>query len=248
MSQGRTPSSTEPSATHISAASLMRTPYDSGAGWSAPWVSWTPDLVSNAVQRSLADPPPTRRVVTAEGLAMLKDELYENGGPEERCPITHAPFEGGRLVTTMPCHHRFSPAAIRRWITDEKPECPVCRYELPHTQEPNRQTARRSDVDLGPLRARRPESATMIVRTRDLQRRIEDTTTELRSLGYEPYIVPNYTSTRARVSIRTRPTALESSTSPLEVPSLTQTRSGTNARHVEVFNEALALTLEAMIN
>ena len=227
-------------------------PFGTDSSW-PEWASRTPDAFGTAVQRSLAEPPPIRRVITAEGLGMLKDQLFREEEPAAMCPITHAPFQIGEHITTLPCSHRFSPSAIRRWVTEEKPECPICRFSLPHTEESNLLTAT-TRVEVAPLRRVRtqtqlPETATMIIRTRTLQRSIEDNATELRGLGYEPYIVPNYTGTRTRVSLRNRVSVSvpELRSAPPRVSDHPPVETIPVARHSELLNEALALTLEAMI-
>ena len=38
-------------------------------------------------------------------------------------------FEEEQYIIRLPCNHNFTPFAINKWL-DEKPECPVCRYQL----------------------------------------------------------------------------------------------------------------------
>lgn len=45
------------------------------------------------------------------------------------CPIMQTDFEEDEYIIRLPCNHSFTPSAINKWL-DEKPECPVCRYEL----------------------------------------------------------------------------------------------------------------------
>ena len=235
------------------------------------------------MQRSLADPPATRRTVSDAGLLLLTFEQFEEGEPAAVCPITHMPFGVGDAITSLPCKHRFSPAAIKRWLTEENHVCPVCRYALPFKEErylpglrPRRPRAeRRAGVNpsWSSTRVTQP-TMTMIIRTRTLTRAIEDAVTELRSLGYEPSIVPNYTTSHARVTIRNRvsvpDTPVPSSTvlgswtdrgrEPADAPAVTNLlrRAATGAiveppsqaehlRHTELWNEIMALAMEAMV-
>ena len=43
----------------------------------------------------------------------------------------HIYFEEGEIVTLLPCNHAFSPDAIKKWLENEKAECPICRFKLP---------------------------------------------------------------------------------------------------------------------
>ena len=168
---------------------------------SAPGTN-TMGLLQEALQRSLEEPPPLRRLISPEGLQLLKTTIkVQNGEPnvEEYCPITHTPFEIGSAITALPCGHRFSDDAIRRWLTKEKAECPICRAHLPHIEDPApAPTPRPPTVQPTPA----PDS---ISRSRQLRRSIEQATDELRSMGLEPYIAPSsFVNTRARVNIRSR--------------------------------------------
>ena len=33
-------------------------------------------------------------------------------------------------VIKLSCNHTFFPIAIKKWLKEEKAECPVCRYKL----------------------------------------------------------------------------------------------------------------------
>ena len=162
----------------------------------------TMGLLHEVLQRSLDDSPPPRRLVSQEGLQLLKTtikvrESESNVG--EHCPITHMPFQIGDAITSLPCGHRFGDAAIRRWLMQEKAECPICRAHLPHIEDPApAPTPRPPTVQPTPA----PDS---ISRSRQLRRSIEQATDELRSMGLEPYIAPSsFINTRARVNIRSR--------------------------------------------
>ena len=47
---------------------------------------------------------------------------------EDTCPIMSTKFIDGQDIIRLPCNHCFEPDAIKQWLTEEKAECPVCRY------------------------------------------------------------------------------------------------------------------------
>jgi hypothetical protein len=47
---------------------------------------------------------------------------------EDACPIMSTKFVDGQDIIKLPCNHCFEPDAIKQWLTEEKAECPVCRY------------------------------------------------------------------------------------------------------------------------
>ena len=47
---------------------------------------------------------------------------------EDTCPIMSTKFVEGQDIIRLPCNHCFEPDAIKQWLTEEKAECPVCRY------------------------------------------------------------------------------------------------------------------------
>ena len=60
---------------------------------------------------------------------ILKIEKYHNDIIiEDTCPIMSTKFIDGQDIIRLPCNHCFEPDAIKRWLTEEKAECPVCRY------------------------------------------------------------------------------------------------------------------------
>ena len=217
-----------------------------------------PDAPAAEYQSSLADQPPTRHVLSSTGLALLKDHQFRVDEPVEICPINHTPFAPGDIITTLPCTHRFARSAIRRWLLEEKAECPVCRAALPfesrrttpmlplsspplpHVEQTTRTMPTPTFRRLIPRGTPNPAIA-MGLRTRNLQRTIEDATSELRSLGVEPQIVPTwYPTTRPRINIRNR-------ANPHVEPIATHTaRPAANAeldRHSELLNSILAFAL-----
>ena len=60
---------------------------------------------------------------------VLKVEKYHNDIIiEDTCPIMSTKFVDGQDIIRLPCNHCFEPDAIKQWLTEEKAECPVCRY------------------------------------------------------------------------------------------------------------------------
>ena len=59
---------------------------------------------------------------------VLKIEKYYNDIIEDTCPIMSTKFVDGQDIIRLPCNHCFEPDAIKQWLTEEKAECPVCRY------------------------------------------------------------------------------------------------------------------------
>ena len=157
----------------------------------------TMGLLQEALQRSLEEPSPPRRLISPEGLQLLKTTIKVQDGVanvDEYCPITHMPFEIGSAITALPCGHRFGDEAIRRWLTKEKAECPICRAQLPHIE----------NAAPTPRPAPAPVQDS-VSRSQQLRRTIESATDELRSIGLEPNIAPSsFVNSRARVSIRSR--------------------------------------------
>jgi hypothetical protein len=46
------------------------------------------------------------------------------------CPITQFDFVTGVDIIKLPCQHCYDPPAIKKWLLEEKGECPVCRYQF----------------------------------------------------------------------------------------------------------------------
>lgn len=46
---------------------------------------------------------------------------------EIMCPITFDNIPVGKESIALPCGHRFSPNAIKTWLSEKSNQCPVCR-------------------------------------------------------------------------------------------------------------------------
>jgi len=64
-------------------------------------------------------------------LESVNYEYYksDDDNSEEACPITGDDFKEGDEIIVLPCNHRFSPAPIIHWLSNEKISCPICRHE-----------------------------------------------------------------------------------------------------------------------
>tara|TARA_A100001015_G_C14907607_1_gene679019 strand:+ start:63 stop:1139 length:1077 start_codon:yes stop_codon:yes gene_type:complete len=58
------------------------------------------------------------------------DEYFKNTS----CPIYYTDFEDGEEITILPCNHCFNNIAIKKWLSEESNECPVCRYEFSYNE------------------------------------------------------------------------------------------------------------------
>ena len=90
------------------------------------------DTIARAIDESLQTSRPVyKQRISEKGLSELKKEKYDSTHHlNETCPITLLDFSNNETeVLTMPCNHCFIPEAIKSWL-EEKPECPICRYEM----------------------------------------------------------------------------------------------------------------------
>ena len=77
---------------------------------------------------------PYKNVLSEKGEEVLRTIEFQevaDTAPNKECPIFQTEFQESQLVTQLPCKHCFEPEAIKHWLSTEKAECPICRYELP---------------------------------------------------------------------------------------------------------------------
>ena len=87
--------------------------------------------INSIMNRSLHDSMGYKNIISEEGTATLKNIKYSvEACNNDVCPITRATFAVDDEIVELPCGHCFNPEAIKRWLNDEKAECPVCRYVL----------------------------------------------------------------------------------------------------------------------
>lgn len=90
------------------------------------------ETMARAIDESMRTSRPVyKNRISEKGLSELKNEKYNSEKHlNESCPITLQDFSNNETeITSMPCNHCFIPEAIRSWL-EEKPECPICRYEM----------------------------------------------------------------------------------------------------------------------
>ena len=99
-----------------------------------------------ALAASLNEENAYKNVLSEEGETQLLERTFTEADKQQgTCPIMHVPFENGDKITELPCGHIFDPDAIRKWLKDEKAECPVCRYKMKSTEIKNETTTERTD-------------------------------------------------------------------------------------------------------
>ncbi len=84
------------------------------------------------LSQSLYDESAYKKKISEKGKTQLIHIRFDKNNPKNintACPINQTDFENEQYVIQLPCNHMFIPDAINRWL-DEKPECPVCRFEL----------------------------------------------------------------------------------------------------------------------
>jgi len=75
-----------------------------------------------------------KNIISEEGLTQLNHIKYtfnkKNNLYNKSCPIMMYEFEENQEIIQLPCNHCYDPDAIKKWVNEEKAECPVCRYKL----------------------------------------------------------------------------------------------------------------------
>ncbi len=93
---------------------------------------------NNVLNSSLYDEPAIKNVVSEKGKEQLKEIKYKKDVcSNTTCPIMHIDFEEDEDIIVLPCNHGFNKEAINRWVSDEKAECPVCRFKLDSIEKKN---------------------------------------------------------------------------------------------------------------
>jgi hypothetical protein len=90
-------------------------------------------LLDDILNQSFNDTDYTyKQVISDEGKEELKHIKYSKSNTElnSTCPIEMIDFEEGDDIIMLDCNHCFTPAAINKWLEEEKAECPVCRFKL----------------------------------------------------------------------------------------------------------------------
>ena len=86
---------------------------------------------NNIVNTSLYEKPAYKQVADDSVLEELVIQKFEETEKKNTgCPIYFTEFENDDEVIELPCKHLFTPDGIKKWLTEESNECPVCRYSL----------------------------------------------------------------------------------------------------------------------
>lgn len=84
------------------------------------------------LSQSLYDESVYKKKISEKGKTQLTHIRFDKDNKDNintSCPIMQTDFEQEQYLIQLPCNHMFIPEAINRWL-DEKPECPVCRFQL----------------------------------------------------------------------------------------------------------------------
>ena len=84
---------------------------------------------------SLYDENPVKKLISEKGKKQLIKLKYSAECKHHTCPILYSEFEEGEDIIKLPCEHCFNPKAIEIWLSKEKAECPVCRFQLEYTEK-----------------------------------------------------------------------------------------------------------------
>jgi hypothetical protein len=93
------------------------------------------DGIASILANSLYDSRPVKNVVDEKGIAQITEKIYTAQMAEELkintvCGIWQEDFEEGEPIKILPCNHAFKAGAITRWLSEDKAECPICRFSL----------------------------------------------------------------------------------------------------------------------
>lgn len=103
---------------------------------------------SNLLDRTLYEQSPIKNVISEKGKEQLKNiKYYPQCCSNSTCPIFHVDFEDDDEITVLPCKHGFTTEAINKWISDEKAECPVCRFKLDSVEKRVNNSQNDNDYD-----------------------------------------------------------------------------------------------------
>jgi hypothetical protein len=90
--------------------------------------------------RSLYDSRPVKHVIDIQDDESgethgIRTMAYDPKTAEEMkintaCGIWQEEFEEGEEIKILPCNHAFRTDALKKWLTEEKAECPICRFKL----------------------------------------------------------------------------------------------------------------------
>jgi len=111
------------------------------------------NILQEILNSSLYDVTAYKKKISEKGKSQLihiRFDKNDNENINTSCPIMQTDFEDEQYVIKLPCNHMFTPEAINKWL-EEKPECPVCRFELDSIEvkrENNTQTSQNNSFTL----------------------------------------------------------------------------------------------------
>jgi uncharacterized Zn finger protein (UPF0148 family) len=94
---------------------------------------------NNILFSSLYNTNSLKKVITDEEIKKLKIIKYKDCKNKElnlSCSITQDLFKENDDIIELPCNHCFFVEPIIKWLSNEKAECPVCRYKF-NSEEKN---------------------------------------------------------------------------------------------------------------
>ena len=106
-----------------------------GVGGGGGAIDINMDGIASIMANSLYDSRPVKNVVDEKGMAEISEKTYTAQLAEDLkintvCGIWQDEFEEGEPIKILPCNHAFKSAAIEKWLTTEKAQCPICRFSL----------------------------------------------------------------------------------------------------------------------
>ena len=85
----------------------------------------------NILNASLYETNPYKQIISNEGKKLLNNVIYDVSMCSNHiCPISREDFKIGDEITVLPCNHGFIKEGIEKWLNNECPECPICRYKF----------------------------------------------------------------------------------------------------------------------
>ena len=111
-----------------------------GGGGGAVALDDMEHAVASVLARSLYDSRPVKHVIDIQDDETgethgIRTMAYDPKTTEEMkintaCGIWQEEFEEGEEIKILPCNHAFRADALKKWLTEEKAECPICRFKL----------------------------------------------------------------------------------------------------------------------
>jgi len=95
---------------------------------------------NNIVENSLYEKAAYKQVIADDVLEeLIVKKFKETDQKNTGCPIYFTEFEEDDDVIELSCKHIFIPDGIKKWLTEESNECPVCRHPLKSKEIKNEQ-------------------------------------------------------------------------------------------------------------